>query len=101
MIVFFFSSRRRHTRCYRDWSSDVCSSDLISGTVATVALQGDSCLTLTVPGQPTYTLVPLQGTSFSIKGMSGYTVEFKRSPAGAVTEVVFYQPNGTFAAKRR
>src|SRR5207245_5975851 len=26
--MFFFSSRRRHTRCYRDWSSDVCSSDL-------------------------------------------------------------------------
>src|SRR2546429_2074379 len=25
---FFFSSRRRHTRCSRDWSSDVCSSDL-------------------------------------------------------------------------
>src|SRR5207245_6756340 len=24
----FLSSRRRHTRCYRDWSSDVCSSDL-------------------------------------------------------------------------
>src|SRR2546429_2713950 len=28
--VFFFSSRRRHTRCSRDWSSDVCSSDLVS-----------------------------------------------------------------------
>src|SRR5262245_14664945 len=27
--VFFFSSRRRHTRCLSDWSSDVCSSDLI------------------------------------------------------------------------
>src|SRR5204863_4980235 len=27
-IVFFFSSRRRHTRSLRDWSSDVCSSDL-------------------------------------------------------------------------
>src|SRR6266550_5292307 len=27
-FVFFFSSRRRHTRCSRDWSSDVCSSDL-------------------------------------------------------------------------
>src|SRR5437867_6373260 len=26
--VFFFSSRRRHTRSYGDWSSDVCSSDL-------------------------------------------------------------------------
>src|SRR5256884_5249988 len=28
MCCFFFSSRRRHTRCSRDWSSDVCSSDL-------------------------------------------------------------------------
>src|SRR5207245_6941345 len=30
---FFFSSRRRHTRCYRDWSSDVCSSDLVTHKV--------------------------------------------------------------------
>src|SRR2546429_3502257 len=29
-VVFFFSSRRRHTRCSRDWSSDVCSSDPLS-----------------------------------------------------------------------
>src|SRR6266508_6357317 len=28
MVFFFFSSRRRHTRWPRDWSSDVCSSDL-------------------------------------------------------------------------
>src|SRR5256884_6348267 len=28
VVGFFFSSRRRHTRCSRDWSSDVCSSDL-------------------------------------------------------------------------
>src|SRR5690606_40697013 len=28
--LFFFSSRRRHTRFSRDWSSDVCSSDLVS-----------------------------------------------------------------------
>src|SRR3712207_981077 len=30
---FFFSSRRRHTRYWRDWSSDVCSSDLSAGEV--------------------------------------------------------------------
>src|SRR5207253_6672862 len=30
---FFFSSRRRHTRWPRDWSSDVCSSDLVDGQV--------------------------------------------------------------------
>src|SRR3712207_7779725 len=29
MEFFFFSSRRRHTRYWRDWSSDVCSSDLV------------------------------------------------------------------------
>src|SRR3712207_9106176 len=29
--LFFFSSRRRHTRYWRDWSSDVCSSDLPAG----------------------------------------------------------------------
>src|SRR5438874_7259643 len=29
-IFFFFSSRRRHTRSLRDWSSDVCSSDLLN-----------------------------------------------------------------------
>src|SRR5258705_990415 len=33
-IFFFFSSRRRHTRCLSDWSSDVCSSDLAPVTVA-------------------------------------------------------------------
>src|SRR2546429_7594164 len=32
--IFFFSSRRRHTRCSRDWSSDVCSSDLPAGEVS-------------------------------------------------------------------
>src|SRR5947209_12426193 len=30
LVFFFFSSRRRHTRYWRDWSSDVCSSDLLS-----------------------------------------------------------------------
>src|SRR6266705_5095625 len=44
---FFFSSSRRHTRSYGDWSSDVCSSDLaeyssaeISGTTTVVGLAG-------------------------------------------------------------
>src|SRR6266850_6807801 len=31
MCFFFFSSRRRHTRLQGDWSSDVCSSDLVGG----------------------------------------------------------------------
>src|SRR5690606_39936898 len=38
--VFFFSSRRRHTRFSRDWSSDVCSSDLYPTRSHTGAAQG-------------------------------------------------------------
>src|SRR5436305_11945654 len=36
-FFFFFSSRRRHTRCGRDWSSDVCSSDLAESTYRNLA----------------------------------------------------------------
>src|SRR5882757_1141796 len=45
-ICFFFSSRRRHTRYWRDWSSDVCSSDLRgeSGT--------EFCVVFTNPAFP-------------------------------------------------
>src|SRR5690606_40866812 len=38
-FFFFFSSRRRHTRFSRDWSSDVCSSDLGSAAAMSVILQ--------------------------------------------------------------
>src|SRR2546429_4488604 len=41
---FFFSSRRRHTRCSRDWSSDVCSSDLAAGVPRRLAHAIDRCL---------------------------------------------------------
>src|SRR5207249_5506191 len=37
---FFFSSRRRHTRSKRDWSSDVCSSDLLLGCAELQAPMG-------------------------------------------------------------
>src|SRR5205814_3086841 len=40
IILFFFSSRRRHTRCLSDWSSDVCSSDL-SGENATAVSRSE------------------------------------------------------------
>src|SRR2546430_7099713 len=45
-LFFFFSSRRRHTRFDCDWSSDVCSSDLLGAHVAskpTTVLGGSQC----------------------------------------------------------
>src|SRR3989442_6381560 len=44
VVVFFFSSRRRHTRCGRDWSSDVCSSDLASNGAAGTTFDAQSAV---------------------------------------------------------
>src|SRR5687768_3851284 len=41
LFFFFFSSRRRHTRCSRDWSSDVCSSDLLHQALAMTPQRAD------------------------------------------------------------
>src|SRR5256886_6629440 len=44
IVFFFFSSRRRHTRFDCDWSSDVCSSDLVSAATIAVALAGSGMI---------------------------------------------------------
>src|ERR1039457_7538964 len=43
-FFFFFSSRRRHTRLQGDWSSDVCSSDLITDDTEALAAKADERL---------------------------------------------------------
>src|SRR5256884_1491327 len=62
---FFFSSRRRHTRCSRDWSSDVCSSDLVHSFV--LGGHGDTMVPLprysTVAGIPLPDLVKMGWTT--------------------------------------
>src|SRR5688572_31938281 len=65
--AFFFSSRRRHTRFDCDWSSDVCSSDLLAATGATlvhpyadaavIAGQGTAALELLAAAGPLDALV--------------------------------------------
>src|SRR2546422_3336768 len=47
-FFFFFSSRRRHTRCSRDWSSDVCSSDLAACTASASSVERDCSTVLMV-----------------------------------------------------
>jgi CubicO group peptidase (beta-lactamase class C family) len=60
-----------------------------------VAMKGDNALTITMPGQGSFDLEPVRGTKFDMKGLHGYSVEFKGD------DLVFYQPNGTFAASRK
>jgi hypothetical protein len=73
----------------------------LGGVTETVSLEGEKNLFLIVPGQPKYELVPRRGTTFDVKGLSGFSIEFKKDETGNVREAVFYQPDGTFVAKRK
>src|SRR5690606_39562957 len=56
-IIFFFSSRRRHTRFSRDWSSDVCSSDLGGDALVVTRGSGATARGRTWASNPWYELV--------------------------------------------
>src|SRR5699024_11813111 len=52
VFLFFFSSRRRHTRSKRDWSSDVCSSDLSASSSNAMIAMAVAMLGVFVPLLP-------------------------------------------------
>jgi CubicO group peptidase (beta-lactamase class C family) len=70
-------------------------------TPVTVTLRGDGVLVLAVPGQPPRELEPVRGTTFTVKGLSGYQVVFKKDDSGRVVEVAFQQPGANYVAKRK
>ena len=72
----------------------------VGPTVAAVSLRGEKTLILTISGRE-YELVPKKETLFEIRGLSGYSMEFNLDASGVVTGAVFYQPNGTFVAKKK
>jgi len=98
-IVFARLPEKKMTE--RSFLEKLVGTYLLSGAEIKVSLREGRGLFLTVPGQPDYELVPYKGTEFNLKGVEGYSVEFKQDAAGAVTEVVFHQPNGTFTAKKK
>ncbi len=63
-----------------------------------IFLQGDH-LSLRITGQPQYELIPGYGTSFSLKGLSGFSVRFIIEE-GEVNRLQINQPNGAFLFKR-
>ena len=67
----------------------------VGANVLKVTLQGENKLVVSIQGQPPYELIPVKGTTFDLKGITGFSVEFKGN------EIVLYQPNGTFTGKRK
>src|SRR5699024_11918537 len=71
----FFASRRRHTRSKRDWSSDVCSSDLQSAPMPPLPLCGAAKLEERNRAMKKILLIGTGGTIASEMGESGLTPE--------------------------
>jgi Domain of unknown function (DUF3471) len=65
-----------------------------------VAQDSDGQLIASVANQPTYKLRPYQGRTFAIAELLGFRVEFRRGADGAIDEMIFHQPDGTFPARR-
>jgi CubicO group peptidase (beta-lactamase class C family) len=68
--------------------------------VATVEAQGNT-LSVSVPGQPVYTLEPYGGTEFRLKGLTGYRMRFVLDEKGTVREILLIQPDGVFTLRRK
>jgi len=96
-----FTRRAEKKMRERSFLEPLAGEYTLGPTTVSVTLKGEDTLVLVVPGQPPYELVPTRGLSFDLKGLTGFSIEFKKDAAGAVTEAVFYQPNGTFVAKRK
>src|SRR5256884_5226018 len=77
-MFFFFSSRRRHTRCSRDWSSDVCSSDLYRYATSR-SLVTKSPLPISVPKMPER-FVPYIYTRDELRRLLDSTAVFPKYP---------------------
>jgi len=96
-----FARRAEKQMRERSFLEPLAGEYVLGATTVSVTLKGEDTLVLVVPGQPPYELVPARGLTFDLKGLTGFSIEFKRDAPGAVTEAVFYQPNGTFVAKRK
>lgn len=67
----------------------------------TVALKGEHALSLSLPGQPNYELHPSKGTAFTLKGLSGFSIEFTPDEGDGRMQATLVQPGGMFTARRQ
>ncbi|KIC93241.1 serine hydrolase [Flavihumibacter solisilvae] len=73
----------------------------LQSVVLKVSLKGEKTLTLFVPGQPEYELVPQGENQFGLKGLQGFIIKFEVDNTGQVTALTSIQPNGIFTAVRK
>ena len=93
------------TRVGKEVSKDILQSYVgeyeISSVTIKVYIKGGNDLFMMVPGQPEYNLVPADKDKFSLKNLSGFSVQFSRNDKNEIDGLLSIQPNGTFKAKKK
>ncbi len=72
----------------------------LGGTIVKVYIKGENTMYVFVPGQPEYELMATDKDKFTLKALSGYSVQFSGNAKGEISELMFIQPNGSFKATR-
>ena len=94
-----------YTRSAKEVSNEILLSYVgeyeISGVTIKVYLKGKNDLFMMVPGQPEYTLLPIDKDKFSLKNLNGFSVQFTRNDRGEIDALLSIQPNGTFKAIKK
>ena len=72
-----------------------------SPVLYTVSLRGDHDLILGQAGEEATELIPRRGTSFDLKGFSGFRIEFKKDATGKVNEAALIYPDSTIIIKKK
>ncbi len=75
--------------------------ELPGPTIVKVYIKGEKTLTLVVPGQPEYELIPVKKDVFNLKILSGFSLRFEKNEKDETTAGYFIQPNGTFKAIKK
>lgn len=73
----------------------------ISGITIKIYTKDANGLYMLVPWQPEYTMVPIDTDKFTVKTLSGYSIEFIRNEKKEITGINLIQPNGTFKATKK
>jgi CubicO group peptidase (beta-lactamase class C family) len=79
----------------------LCGVYEMMGMPLAIDLKGEDTLTGTLPGQPSFELVPYQGTTFNLKGLAGASLTFKLGETGPAEAVELVQPGVVLQAKRK
>jgi len=72
-----------------------------SGVTARVYITGENTLTIEVPGQPPYELIPVGNHKFSFKAVQGFHTQFDKKEGEPASALTFIQPQGNFKAIRK